>query len=391
MNKIRKIQADLILPVVGEPIVNGIIAVDEDGIIIEMGKESQFQRPNIEKFSGTFIPGLINTHCHLELSHMKGLIPTGTSLIPFITTVVKQRGATKRTIIAAIERAEKEMIRNGIVAVGDISNTADTVELKRKSSLLFHSFIEVFDLLVEENADAALEQYQAVYDQMPGKKSIVPHAPYSVSPSLMQKIGTFDQHPAITISLHNQETSAEIELFKSKTGGFIEFYESFGINLDHFNPEQSSALSYSLEQLNPSHRTLLVHNTLTTSEDIKEAHKWSDKLYWATCPNANLYIENRLPDYRLFLEENAKMTIGTDSLTSNWSLSILDEMKTISKFQSYIPFEEILKWATINGAQALGFDDQLGSFEVGKKPGVNLINNIKFNENKKLKLYLITT
>jgi cytosine/adenosine deaminase-related metal-dependent hydrolase len=391
MNKVRKLQADLVLPIVGEPIINGIIVIDDEGTILEIGKESLFQRNKIETFKGTMIPGLVNTHCHLELSHMKGLIPTGTNLIPFISTVVRQRAADQRKIKTAIEKAEKEMIRNGIVAVGDISNTTDTVDIKNKSKLLFHSFIEVFDLLVEENSDSALKQYQSVYKQMPGKKSIVPHAPYSVSPGLMRKIGSYAQQANITISLHNQETMPELELFKSKSGDFIKFYESFGINLDNFNPAQDSSLSYALEHLDPNHRTLLVHNTLTTTKDIKEAQTWSGKIFWATCPNANLYIENRLPDYRLFLEENAKMTIGTDSLTSNWSLSVLDEIQTITKLQSFVPFEELLKWATINGAQALGFDDQLGSFEVGKRPGVNLINNIKFTVNKKLKINKITT
>ena len=94
------------------------------------------------------------------------------------------------------------------------------------------------------------------------------------------------------------------------------------------------------------------------------------QVYWATCPNANLYIENRLPDYQAFLDTDARVTIGTDSLTSNWQLSVLEEMKTIARYQSYVPFETLLRWATLNGAQSLGFDDTLGSFEVGKKPGV---------------------
>lgn len=389
MASVRKIQADLVHPIVGDPIINGIVVIDDAGTILEIGKESQFQRNNIETFKGALIPGLINTHCHLELSHLKGLIPTGTTLIPFITAIVKQRNTNENKILSAIAAAEKEMIKNGIVAVGDISNTSDTIAVKAGSKLFFHSFIEVFDLLVEKNADAAMAQYQAVYNQMPGKKSIVPHAPYSVSPKLMQKIGSFAQQANITISLHNQETSPELELFRSKSGDFIKFYESFGINLDNFKPKQPSSLSYALEYLHPNHRTLFVHNTLTTASDIKEAHKWSDKLYWATCPNANLYIENRLPDYKIFVEENAKMTIGTDSLASNWSLSILEEMKTIMKYQSGMAFEELLKWATINGAQALGFDDRLGSFEVGKRPGVNLLNKTKFKTTNELKLSVI--
>ena len=64
------------------------------------------------------------------------------------------------------------------------------------------------------------------------------------------------------------------------------------------------------------------------------------------------------------------MTIGTDSLTSNWQLSILEEIKTIRKYASYVSLDTLLEWATINGAKALGFDHKLGSIEVGKKPGL---------------------
>jgi cytosine/adenosine deaminase-related metal-dependent hydrolase len=124
---------------------------------------------------------------------------------------------------------------------------------------------------------------------------------------------------------------------------------------------------------------------MTQPEEIRAAHEWSTpspispfpnspNIYWATCPNANLYIENRLPNYRHFLDTGAKVCIGTDSLTSNWQLSVLEEMKTIARFQSYVNFETLLRWATLNGAEALGFEQELGSIEVGKTPGLNLLD-----------------
>jgi cytosine/adenosine deaminase-related metal-dependent hydrolase len=122
---------------------------------------------------------------------------------------------------------------------------------------------------------------------------------------------------------------------------------------------------------------LFVHNTLTTRSEIEAAANWSQQVYWATCPNANLYIENRLPDYSAFLETNARMTIGTDSLTSNWQLSILEELKAIARYQSYVPFQHLLRWATLNGAEALGFDDTLGSLQPGKSPGILLLNGVE--------------
>jgi cytosine/adenosine deaminase-related metal-dependent hydrolase len=126
--------------------------------------------------------------------------------------------------------------------------------------------------------------------------------------------------------------------------------------------------------MNPKCRSLFVHNTLTTKVDIEAAQTWSENVFWATCPNANLYIENRLPNYQNFIDTNARMTIGTDSLTSNWQLSILEEMKAIAKYQSYVSFETMLRWATLNGAEALGFENTLGSIEKGKTPGLNLLN-----------------
>jgi aminodeoxyfutalosine deaminase len=117
-----------------------------------------------------------------------------------------------------------------------------------------------------------------------------------------------------------------------------------------------------------------VHNTLTSPEDIQAAQAWSDQVYWATCANANLYIENRLPFYQHFIHTGARMTIGTDSLTSNWQLSILEEMKTISRYQSYVHFDTLLQWATLNGAMALGMEDEMGSLEIGKTPGVLVLS-----------------
>lgn len=163
----------------------------------------------------------------------------------------------------------------------------------------------------------------------------------------------------------------------SKKGGFIDFYSKFGITLDAFEPIGLPSIHYALANMSPARRTLFVHNTLTTRDDISAAQAWSHNTYWATCPNANLYIENRLPDYQAFMDTEARVTIGTDSLTSNWQLSILEEMKTISRFQRFVPFETMLRWATLNGAEALGFDDQLGSIEPGKTPGLVQIDGLE--------------
>lgn len=312
---------------------------------------------------------------------MKGMVDTGTTLIPFITSVVTKRGATQEVIAAAIAHAEVEMLEGGIVAVGDISNVVDTFAQKAKGNLRYYTFVEMFDFLQEGDAAREFEKYKTVYDKLNAiniaegsRKSIVPHAPYSVSKNLFKQINEANEKTGITVSIHNQETQPEQDLFQEGKGAFYDFYGKFGISLDNFKPNNQPSIYYAMENMNPNNRTIFVHNTLTSQADIEAAQAWSSNVFWATCPNANLYIENRLPNYQHFINAQARVTIGTDSLTSNWQLSILEEMKTIQRFQSYVPFETILRWATLNGAQALGFDDTLGSIEVGKTPGLNLLS-----------------
>ena len=376
----RKITADRVFPVASDPIEKGVVITDDTGKILAIETRHQHDPASLEIYPGVLIPGFINTHCHLELSHMKGQVDTGTGLIPFITSVVTKRGFPAEVIAEAIAKAEQEMLDGGIVALGDISNAVDTFGVKSRGRMRYYTFVELFDFLQDAGSEKAFTDWKAVYDQLepaPGSaKTMVPHAPYTVSPALFEKINAANPASGATISIHNQETPPEDELFLYGAGAFYDFYDRFGISLEQFQAPGQASIYYAMQHLNPAHRTLFVHNTLTTASDIISAQSWSPNTYWATCPNANLYIENRLPDYRAFLDTNARMTIGTDSLTSNWQLSVLEEMKTIARYQSYVPFSALLRWATLNGAQALGFDDTLGSLEAGKTPGLLLLERV---------------
>ena len=373
----RKISANYIYAMDRSPIKEGVLIIDDEGKIISLSDRSSHDLADLEIYNGVIIPGMINTHCHMELSHMMGKIPTGTGLIPFISQVVKFRDFPQEEIDEAIVAADRYMYDQGIVAVGDISNKADTAKVKSESGIRYYTFVEMFDFIQDSMTDAMIKQYSEVYthhsDQNGNSKSYVPHAPYTVSDGLYKFIKDHNTMNS-TVSIHNQETKHEDDLFNSKTGDFLEFYEGFGFPLNDFKATGKNSIYHAMSQMDPSQRTLFVHNTRTTKEDILAAQDWSDHVYWATCANANLYIENALPNYQAFIDTEAKMTIGTDSLSSNWQLSVFEEMKTIKKYNSYIPTSTLLKWATINGAKALGFDDTLGSFIEGKKPGVILID-----------------
>lgn len=377
---VKKISADKIFTATGTVLSDAILLLDENDSIIDIDNAANHEKSTVEYFNGYIIPGLINTHCHLELSHMKAKVNTGTGLIPFIKSVVSYRDIPQDLIDAAIIQADAEMYGNGIVAVGDISNKIDTAAVKKTSKLNYYTFVEAFDFIDPKQAQQIFDDYLKVYhhhDTLGGSNSLsmVPHAPYTVSSNLFELINGQNKGGQKTISIHNQETVHENQFFIDKTGDLLDFYNGFNLPLDQFNAIGRPSVYYAIEHMDPSHRTLFVHNTMMTTQDIKSVQEWCPQAYFATCPNANLYIENRLPQYHLFVDAGARMTIGTDSLTSNWQLCVLEEMKTIQKYQSNISFETLLEWATINGAKALGFDAHLGSIEIGKTPGLNLLTH----------------
>ena len=122
-------------------------------------------------------------------------------------------------------------------------------------------------------------------------------------------------------------------------------------------------------------KVLLVHNVTADRESINEALQTFENVYWATCPLSNWFIHRQYAPLNLMHSMGLKVCIGTDSLSSNHRLSMIDEMKFIMSVFKEIPLADIIKWGTLNGAEAIGADNLLGSFTIGKKPGVVLIEN----------------
>ncbi len=369
----KKISANYIFPGNSSPIKNGVVVVGNNGEILELldPLKHEIIWDDVEKYNGIICPGFINTHCHLELSYLKGKITEKQHLVGFINELVAIReNFTAKERKNAISTAEKKMIKNGIVAVGDIINGDTSFEIKAKQNLFYHTFIEVFGTKTSI-ANEVIKRALGLKETYPEKHiSIVPHSPYSMSPLLIEKVTELKEK---VICIHNQETDDENRMFEQADGELLKAMQKFAPEMNNYKASGKSSLQTYLPSYLGAERMLLVHNTFTSKEDIEFTHQIPVEIYWCFCPNANEYIEGQQPDYDLFLNENC--TIGTDSLASNWRLSILDELKTISQKNSSIPLTKLIQWATYNGAHFLGFD-VLGSIEKGKVPGLNLIENV---------------
>lgn len=367
---IKAFSSDVVYTLNGNPIPNGVVEINEEGLITHIGENRSNTSVEVIYKKGFICPGFVNTHCHLELSHLKGQVEEKRQLHHFIQDLQSIRLAEQREINDAIKRADQEMQKNGIVAVGDISNSKDSFDLKTKSNIHYHSFIELFGF----NPDKAQKVYEKGVELSKelGKKqlnySIVPHSPYSMSDELLSLIAaTKNNRP---LSIHNQETASENQMYENKSGSIVEMLERFGNDLQAWEASQKSSLQTYLHKLPKHTPLLLVHNTFTLQADIQFAEQHHDQLYWCFCPNANLYIENRLPDLPAFVEEGVKCTLGTDSLASNWQLSIWEEIKSIQDHFPQIEIDLLLQWACKNGAEFLGLENVLGTLEIGKKPGL---------------------
>lgn len=357
---------------------DSVLILAKNGVIADIVKQED-AGDDIEWFSGMLSPGFVNCHCHLELSHMRGLVPKHTGLIEFLMKIVEERQASPEAIQTAIETAEYEMIKNGIVAVGDICNTTNTIFQKSKANLHYQNFIEVAgftDSIAEKRFNAIQEIYHD-FEKISKFNSIVPHAPYSVSTSLLEKITSFAGNEIMT--MHNQETLAENQLYENMEGDFLPFYQKLNIQADNFTAKGKSSLQYFLPFFKLNQPLILVHNVYTKEEDIVYAQTIynmnNSPLYFCLCPHANQYISNKLPDVDMFVRNDMDLVLGTDSLASNDQLSIWEEIKLLQQHFPHINISEMLKWATSNGARALKIDERYGSFEKGKRPGVVLIGD----------------
>lgn len=346
------------------------LIADDKGKILDLVSSADAGE-DVMFLEGILCPGFINAHCHLELSHLKDKIPMHTGLIDFLMKVMQIRNeAYPEEIITFSQNANREMMDNGIVAVGDISNNTSSIPVKNNSDLYYHTFVEATGFL-DFNARERFTYMKGICQDFINsglKASLVPHAPYSVSRSLFQLINDVSQKNII--SIHNQECEDENKLYETGKSDFKRLYDNLDIDISGFKPTNKSSLKNWLPYFNRQHPIILVHNTFTDESDIAFVNESGYIAFWCLCPNANAYIENRMPPVEWLFKQGVKIVLGTDSLASNHQLSILEEIKTLQHHFPDIPLESMLLWATLNGAQALQCEDKYGSFDKGKTPGI---------------------
>jgi Cytosine deaminase and related metal-dependent hydrolases len=384
----RTIAANYIFPIDGTPIKNGYIKFSDNGEVLEIG-ELLKEQEDTEFYNGILCPGFTNAHCHIELSHLVGLFKQDTGMSGFINQINALRlnfGEEER--IKALEEQMDILYKQGVSGLGDISNTSESFKCKANSPLYSRTYLELFGCLPEDAEQVIKEtkKLEETAKEYGIDAAITPHSCYTTSPKLIE-LSAKEGLKSGFLSYHSQESQEEEDLIMYGTGALADNYR--GRNLPTPPVLGRPALIYFINRLlsvlsKPvKGKIMLVHNVVINQESISYALENLEEPFFTICPLSNIFIHRALPPLDLMRKNNLKICIGTDSLSSNTVLSMIKEIYCIQENFKNIPLNEILTWACLNGAEAIGKKNELGSFSVGKKPGAVLIDNIDW-ENLKL-------
>ncbi len=374
-----KFNIPLLFTNAGAPLKDVCVTVTEQGMVLSIAEGFSEDGKNI---NGVVVPGLVNAHCHLELSHLKNkIVPLTDGMSGFLRQLFNQRfSASEGEAHAAMQDADRSMWKQGIIAVGDVSNFSASLRVKEQSEIHYHTFIELAGLNPAK-AEELVAASQTMVDAFKADGlacSLSPHAPYSVSMELYRRIfsGLGTEDP---MTFHIHESTDELDFFAGPHGALYALFADMGFSLDTLDMvvETGRPLPELLHVFPPLHRLQLVHNTVTLPEEMEMAVQSREGLYWCLCPAANVFITGMLPSVESMYRHGLKMTLGTDSLASNTELSLVAELRILARAFPEIPFGDMLQWATVNGAEFLGLPNEQVTIREGQK--CTLVNVIGVN------------
>ena len=364
-----------------EPLKNGFVEVADDGLVIGIGI-SEDPSGEAEFYDGAIVPGFVNAHCHVELSHLHGKFRKGTGMAGFIDQINQMRDTSSpEEKKAAIGHWMDVMWRRGVSAMADISNCDDSFECKSRSPMYTRTFLEVFGTEPEDCGRVMddVMKLRSVADGYGLDAAPTPHACYTMSPELLAAASAAGLRSGY-LSYHSEETEEEEDMLKTGSGVMYDNRIRAGMSVPPVTGK--SSLLYFLDRLAEAgtppfeEHILLVHEVCMDGEGIEAVKKMLKHPYIALCPCSNIFIHNALPPMELIRRSGITVTVGTDSLSSNDDLDMVREVFCLQENFPEIPLGELLGWATWGGADFLGKGDVLGRIAPGYRPGIVYVSRL---------------
>ncbi len=308
------------------------------------------------------LPGLVNAHTHLDLSHLRGQCPPGPDFTQWLRAVIRHRRATTpEQTEAAVRTGLAESVRFGTTLIGDVTAQGASWPVLAEAPLRSVVFYELIGLPLTSavqaahTADAWRREHASTEHCRCG---ISPHAPYSVRDMLYIAARKAARLFALPVVTHLAETPAELELLEHQSGPFVEFLKELDV-WDPYGLVRDAAQV--IHDCAWAPQALFAHcNYLPVTAEIP-AH--GTVVY---CPRTHAAFGHAPHPFRDFLARGVRVALGTDSLASNPDLDMLAEIRFLHERYPDVPGATLLRMATLSGAEALGFRNQTGSLTPGK-------------------------
>lgn len=356
-----------VLPIDRPPVGGGWVAVD-DGLIVATGGPSEphgVEGPVID-VDGAILPGLVNAHTHLELSWMRGQVPPAPSMPAWVAGLMALRRTVTHEPAEPIVDAIAEARAAGTTLVGDITNTLAAYEPLADSELSAVIFRELLGFNAPDPG-ALVNDTRAQLDALVPiawlRPSIVPHAPYSVSPALLRAIAS--AAGPVPLSIHLGESAEEVEFLRWGGGAWRELLAGLGVWSDEWRAPGTGPVEYIASHGLLTDRLLAVHGVQLTDAELGALAAAGATL--VTCPRSNRWTGAGVAPVERFYASGVRVAVGTDSLSSVEDLNVFAELKVLRDLAPSVPARSLLASATKHGADALGFGDELGTLAPGKR------------------------
>lgn len=364
-----------VLPISEPPIRDGWIDV-EHGRIAAVGRSADRSHPSgsreVDLGAVAVLPGLVNAHTHLELSYLRGQVPPAATFVTWIRDVIaarrRQPDANAPEIASAVDAGIAEAVASGTAVFGDISNTMITVGPLTASPLAGVVFFELI-AFNPPDADAFVEQSRrrlaAFTPAGDVRLGLAAHAPYSVAPAVFRAIRRGDRDPLARYSVHLAESAEETEFMRTGGGPWRAVLDEVG----SWNPDWAPPAVSPVQCLDDlgflDGRTLAVHGVQMTRADLAKMAARGATL--VACPRSNARTGAGTPPIADFFAAGVRVAVGTDSLASTPDLNLFTELAAMRALAPAVPAAALLDSATRQGAEALGFGDDFGTIEPGKR------------------------
>jgi cytosine/adenosine deaminase-related metal-dependent hydrolase len=368
---LRTYRADWVLPISGIPLRSGWVSIN-DNRITHTGTGAVASAVDLGR--AAILPALVNAHTHLELSYLHRRVPPGASFVEWARTLMALRrqypDPSAQEIVSAARAAIETARRSGTGLLGDISNTLVTVPLLREAGMAAQVFYELLGFNVAEpdaRIRAAVEAIIATGAAHPDVRvALAAHAPYSVSPALFRAIrAAVDAHSVPLTSLHLGESPDEVEFLRHGTGAFRTLLQELDVWAPDWRPPGVPPVAYLSDLGFLGRDALVVHGVQFDGADLSVLATLGATL--ASCPRSNVHVGVGSPPLEAFYAMDVHVAFGTDSLASVADLNLFSELREARRIAPRVPARRLLESATLTGARALGFGDEFGSVDPGKR------------------------